>query len=59
MKVEKSSLDQVKKRFEHNKKLKEQKQKEYGKFLDHYLYVPFSSVPVCAAKVVVLCVLQR
>jgi U4/U6.U5 tri-snRNP component SNU23 len=29
MKVEKSSLDQVKKRFEHNKKLKEQKQKEY------------------------------
>lgn len=30
MKVEKSTLDQVKKRFEFNKKAKEQKEKEYG-----------------------------
>ena len=33
MKVEKSTLDQVKKRFDHNKKMKEQKAKEYGQSL--------------------------
>ena len=39
MKVEKSSLDQVRKRFEFNKKKKEEEKKSYGHFTHTHISI--------------------